>query len=104
MGIGFGKSIEEDLEFNYHVIVFYRLFFGGQLGKGFFLEANGVYWKEYYYENGRLGIGFAVGGKFFRGKRFHGECVVGYGRTLAKNSFDFQSGYPRLAISIGHRF
>jgi len=104
LGIGFGKSIKEDLELNYHVILFYRLFFGEQLGKGFFIEANGVYWNEDYYDNNNNGIGLAVGGKFFRGKRFHGECVVGYGRTLTENSSDFQGSYPRFAISIGHRF
>ena len=104
LGIGFGKSIKEDLDFNYHVILFYRLFFDEQLGKGFFIEANGAYWKGHYYENGSRGIGLAVGGKFFRGKRFHGECVIGFGRTLAENSPVFEGTYPRFAISIGHRF
>lgn len=102
-----GKSIKEDIQFNYHLIGFYRLFFGGQLGKGFFIEANGVFWKERhrYVERGiSNGVGIAVGGKFFRGKRFHGEFVFGYGKTLIDESSDFYDAYPRFAISVGHRF
>lgn len=103
-GIGFGKSIKKDSELNYHIIVFYRLFFGEQLGKGFFIEANGAVWNDHYGESYNNGIGLAVGGKFFRGERFHGECVFGYGRVFTQKSTDFQNGYPRFAISIGRRF
>jgi hypothetical protein len=45
-----------------------------------------------------------VGVKFFRCKRFHGEVVFGYGRTLTDKTSDFQEAYPRFAISVGQRF
>lgn len=106
IGLGFGKSIKEDINIKYHVIAFYRLFFGQQAGAGFFIEANAAYWNEDYYSgNGEnKGVGFAVGGKFFRGDRYHGEFVFGYGRNLSDNSSYFDGAYPRFAISMGYRF
>jgi hypothetical protein len=105
LGLAIGKSIFDDIDLNYHAIVFYRLFFGGELGKGFFIEANGAYWKDVDdYGDAGKGIGVAVGGKFFRGRRFHGEFVFGYGRTLTQNPYEFEDAYPRFAISLGHRF
>ena len=107
IGLAFGKSIKEDIDLNYHLILFYRIFFGHQIGKGFFIEANGAIWKDdSRFNNNDLsnGVGLAVGGKFFRGDNFHGEFVFGYGRTITDNSFDFGDAYPRFAISVGQRF
>jgi len=106
VGIAIGKSIK-DLDLEYHLAAFYRLFFGHQPGSGFFIEANAGSWKEdtrFSDEGLSGGIGVAVGGKFFRGDKFHGEFVFGYGKTLLDKSSDFSEAYPRFGISLGHRF
>ncbi|HPN69819.1 MAG TPA: hypothetical protein PLZ32_09885 [Saprospiraceae bacterium] len=109
IGVVFGKSLIREYGLNFHSIVFYRLFFGEQSGSGFFIEANGAYWRDNTYyssENfGSNGLGLAVGGKFFRGKSLHGEFVLGFGRSLTTSYYtDFEDFYPRFAISLGHRF
>lgn len=106
-GVVFGKSIEEEIDLNYHIIAFYRLFFGQTKieGSGFFIEADVALWKEDRRSNANTsnGAGLAVGGKFFRGNRFHGEVVLGVGRIITDNS-DFQDSYPRITVSLGYRF
>ncbi len=106
-GIVFGKSIRE-MDLDYHLMAFYRLFFSKQSGMGFFIEGSGAFWKEDNFFFGETtnsaGVGVAIGGKFFRSGGFHGEFVLGLGRTLTDSFGDFEESYPRFAINLGQRF
>lgn len=105
-GLVVGKSVEDD-DINYHFLSFYRLFFGQGQGSGFFIEANAALWNEESFRfetRDNYGAGIAVGGKFFRGERFHGEVVAGIGRVLSDYSPDFDEFYPRIGFFIGYRF
>jgi len=106
VGIVLGKSIETDINLDYHIIGFYRLFFGQMKCAGFFIEANTAYWKEdqgFFGNSTHHGIGAALGGKFFQGRKFHAEFMFGIGRTFTDGS-EFDGAYPRYAISLGRRF
>ena len=107
IGFAFGKSIKKDIEINYHIFLFYRLFFLKNHGKGIFIEANSAFWKEdsFTLKNRKgYGIGFAVGAKFFRSNNYHGEVIFGFGNTYSDEVSEYDNAYPRIAISIGKRF
>ncbi len=109
VGLVMGKSFERDVDINYGLLVYYRLFFDRHGDKGFFIEVNSALWNEpTHWRRSNHGVshgaGVAVGGKFFRGKRFHGECVFGIGSAFIDNNYTFEGVYPRFAISIGYRF
>ncbi|HPN69818.1 MAG TPA: hypothetical protein PLZ32_09880 [Saprospiraceae bacterium] len=111
LGVVYGKSITEEFGLRSHAMLLCRLFFGKKPGSGFFIEAHGSYLNLYSDFNEEKyvskGLGFAVGGKFFRGNRFHGEVLLGIGRIVENYGYyyyEIGEIYPRFAISLGHRF
>lgn len=120
-GISFAFSLESvnNMTTRFMVTPYYRLYFGKEKAKGFFIEANAavVGQKDYVYDNfsgsyttdtvstTNFGLGAAVGAKFLNKNGYIGELYGGLGRVFGINDTDmFSDLYPRLGISIGKRF
>ncbi|WP_113661201.1 hypothetical protein [Pedobacter nanyangensis] len=121
-GISVLARIYDDLDYNFGVIPYYRIYFGNaKRASGFFIEANAAFMqldddKYYIWTDGKgnwssvpsdktvssFGIGAAAGGKFLTKSGFVGEAYFGLGRLFNKNAGS--EAYPRIGITIGKRF
>lgn len=106
VGISFGFSLDDAIDYKFGVIPFYRFYFGKKPAAGFFIEGNGaLFSEESITGNNEIGLGFgiAIGGKFLTKKNWIGEIVIGGGRSFVNKDI-ISEGYPRIGISIGKRF
>ncbi|MAO10369.1 MAG: hypothetical protein CMC07_05675 [Flavobacteriaceae bacterium] len=120
IGLSVAFSVEEDIDYKFIAVPYFRFYFGKKSNAGFFVEGNaGLFSQEYEsyrdfdpntgYVNVRnetelgLGLGMSVGGKFVTKKGWMVELVGGLGRNFA-NSDMLSELYPRLGVSIGKRF
>lgn len=123
-GLSVLVGIDDDMEYKFGVIPYYRMYFGNSPKKatGFFIEANAALMNvadvySYGYEvspNGNyistryeektlsFGMGAAAGGKFISKNGFVGELYFGVGRFFGKKGH--VEVYPRMGITIGKRF
>lgn len=103
---------------------FYRIYFGREANKGFFVEAFGSLsfgkydnYLDYYYDENNLfntvlndhydsftelGLGFSIGGKFITKEKFTLSVFGGAARNFI--SSDGPGAIPRAGINIGKRF
>ncbi|PVW17059.1 hypothetical protein [Marixanthomonas spongiae] len=120
IGVSVAFSIEENIDYNFIAVPYFRFYFGKKNNAGFFVEGNaglfseeyihyGDFHPDYGYNNASieskfgLGLGMAVGGKFITKKGWIAELVGGLGRNFS-NTEVLSEVYPRLGISIGKRF
>jgi len=108
VGLSLAFSIDENIDFDFIAVPYYRLYFGKKRAAGFFIEANaGIFSDENDNNPGQNAIGFgpglAVGGKFLTKSGWVAELVFGGGRNFVNQSV-ISDVYPRLGISLGKRF
>lgn len=120
IGVSVAFSVDEDIDYKFIAVPYFRFYFGKKSNAGFFVEGNaGLFSEEYEsyrdfnpntgYGNVTtenkigLGLGMAVGGKFVTKKGWIAELVGGLGRNFA-NSDMLSEVYPRVGVSIGKRF
>ncbi|MGV6830899.1 MAG: DUF3575 domain-containing protein [bacterium] len=115
LGISTGFSFDDNVDYNFGLMPYYRFFFGKKRASGFFVEANGAIYSESFLEslgNGQtnkknnlgVGLGLAIGNKFVTTKSgFVGEIFAGAGRNF-NDSNNISEVYPRIGISLGKRF
>jgi hypothetical protein len=119
MGIGVSAAfaIEEKKKWEerFHVIPYYRLYFGEKKASGFFIEGNmGVAGLErvagnsswfgdtiYAAKGTSFGFGAAIGVKLLARNGFLGEIVAGATRVFGN---PVQDAIPRIGITLGKRF
>lgn len=121
IGISLGAPLNNEIDYKFSVIPYYRLYFGGKSAAGFFIEANAALIKQevrtpdtgfigFIFEPVEVvesnefttGIGLAIGGKFLTKRGWIGEVFAGGGRNFINDNAS--GGYPRLGIKIGKRF
>ncbi len=108
VGLSLAFSVDENINFGFIAVPYYRLYFGQKRAAGFFIEANaGIFSDENSKAPNETAIGFgpglAVGGKFLTKTEWVAEIVFGGGRNFINESV-ISGIYPRLGISIGKRF
>lgn len=114
LGISVAFSLGGEIDYNYLIIPYYRLYFGEKHASGFFLEANSALastdswdWvRDYDYEKSlyfHFGFWVACGGKFLTKSGWVGELYLGLGRYFTKNKYGDEV-YPRIGITFGKRF
>ncbi len=108
MGISLAFSIDEDIDYKFLMIPYFRFYFGQERNAGFFIEGNaGIFSEEYNEATNQsawgLGLGTALGGKFITYKGWVAELCGGLGRNFV-NLDRLSEVYPRVGISIGKRF
>ena len=103
-------DLDSNIEFDFRLLIFHRLYMGKNDNAGVFLEGNfgliqvtqsrdWVLFKEKY---SALGIGLALGWKFFIPEpSIVIDIFVGMGRLFGN---DNPGVYPRLGINLGRRF
>lgn len=117
LGISAFIGVDDDLEYKYGFMPYYRIYFGSKKANGFFIEANSaligtktynyVYYGNYEYyahvtSDLNFGLGAAAGAKFITKNGFIGEIYGGVGRIFNRNAV--VEAYPRVGITIGKRF
>ena len=113
LGLSIGFTIDDDIEYKFSAIPFYRFYFGKKQAAGFFIEGNAALFSA---ENDNInegvikgdtefgfGLGLAIGGKFLTKSNWTGELLLGLGRTFI-NDESVPGAYPRVGVSIGKRF
>ncbi|MEL6812082.1 MAG: DUF3575 domain-containing protein [Bacteroidota bacterium] len=107
VGLSVAAVIDEDIDYNFLIIPYYRFYFGKKRNSGFFLEANGAAFTEDRDDRADtelgMGLGLGIGGKFLTKNGWVGELIGGAGRNFL-NADVISEVYPRLGISIGKRF
>ena len=105
VGLSVAFSLDDDIDFDYIISPFYRLYFGKKRAAGFFIEGNGSVFSEEVRSRTEIaaGLGIGVGGKFLTKRNWTGELLLGLGSTLI-NTDKTSGAYPRVGISIGKRF
>ncbi len=120
IGLSVAARFDDDSNYKFILLPYYRMYFGKMQASGFFIEANaGLFSHEdgydfTYSENGVIvnsgsysvsensfGMGVAAGGKFLNKNGFFGEGYLGLGRMF--NS-ELEVNYPRWGITLGKRF
>jgi len=110
-------GFDDDINYNFSFLPYYRMYFGKKPAAGFFIEGNAGllnYQDGSYYYNGdagyfdltdenkmSFGAGVAVGGKFLNKNGLFGEVYTGVGRLFASR---YEDVYPRAGITLGKRF
>jgi len=110
-------GFDEDINYNFSFLPYYRMYFGKKPAAGFFIEGNAGllnYQDNSYHYNGdagyfdvahenkmSFGAGVAVGGKFLNKNGLFGEVYTGIGRLFASR---YEDVYPRAGITLGKRF
>lgn len=107
-GISLAFSVDDNIDFDFIAVPYYRLYFGQKRASGFFIEANaGIFSDVNDKSPGEKAIGFGpglgVGGKFLTKTGWVAELVFGGGRNFINQSV-ISDIYPRLGISLGKRF
>lgn len=121
-GLAILFGIDGENDYNFGVIPYYRIYFGGKKASGFFIEGNTAVitsnYEESNYTNSstgygtyssvsktqtNFGLGAAAGAKFLTKSGFIGEAYFGLGRLFGAHGF-LSDIYPRLGITIGKRF
>ncbi len=108
VGFSAAFSIDEDIDYDFIAVPYFRFYFGKKRNAGFFIEANtGIFTEENNDAKTEselgLGAGMAVGAKFITRKGWVAELVGGLGRNFL-NTDVLSEVYPRVGISIGKRF
>ena len=112
-----------DMDINYYVSPYYRIFFGQKYAAGFFLEGFGMLNsmdKEYYnnfqdgnnnyYDKGvtDFALGFGLGGKWLTQGGFVFEVSGGIGRNLFNTNdseyYDYSPIVGKFGFNLGYRF
>ena len=93
---------------------YYRLYFGKEKAKGFFIEANAAIINQKNYlmfsdtetaTTTNFGLGAAIGAKFLNKNGYIGELYAGMGRLFGvPETASFDKLYPRVGLNIGKRF
>ncbi len=110
------ESINQPVRFM--LTPYYRVYFGKEKAKGFFIEANTTYLKQenhvvYFISNlpagevissTNFGFGAAIGVKFLNKKGYIGELYGGFGHLFGDIDELIDDLYPRIGISLGKRF
>lgn len=120
LGISAAIYLEEESSYNFHVMPYYRLYFGKKIASGFFVEGNGalisrdaLYFdydeeSDFYDTNIErdqiaLGLGLALGVKFMIKQDWLIEIYGGLGRNFLNNDL-LNAIYGKGGISLGKRF
>ena len=99
-------SIEDNIDFKFGLIPYYRVYIGRGKAKGIFWEGNGSFFLTEERANKNtpgLGLGFSVGWKLLTKRGWIGEIYSGGGINFVRNS-TAPGSYPRVGASIGKRF
>ncbi|WP_026754172.1 DUF3575 domain-containing protein [Sediminibacter sp. Hel_I_10] len=122
VGISAFVPFDVDIDLNYYVSPYYRVFFGNKYAAGFFLEGfgmlNSVRNEEYYFiSNGdsvisysegedytNFALGLGVGGKWVVKNGFTFELVGGIGRNLLDTKDSDVEIVGKLGFNLGYRF
>jgi hypothetical protein len=115
-GLSMGIALDSDINYGYHVIPYYRVYFGKRnRAAGFFMEGSAALYSQtresstvdgrgiLYEDATGMGLGFSLGGKFVNSSDWVFEIVWGGGRNFI-NTDHISEFYPRLGLSIGKRF
>lgn len=110
-------GLDDDTNYNFSFLPYYRMYFGKKQAAGFFIEGNAGllnYQEDSFYYSGdagyfgmtynnktSFGAGLAVGGKFLNKNGLFGEVYTGVGRVFASR---YEEVYPRMGITLGKRF
>jgi len=110
-------GFDDEINYNFSILPYYRMYFGGKPATGFFIEGNAglLNYREdsYFYSDNSgyfsvtnknkmsFGAGLAVGGKFLNKNGLFGEVYAGLGRLF---SSQYEDVYPRAGITLGKRF
>lgn len=110
-------GFDDDINYNFSFLPYYRMYFGKKPAAGFFIEGNAgllnyqedsYHYTDYsgYYNvtnknKMSFGAGLAVGGKFLNKNGLFGEVYTGLGRLF---SSQYEDVYPRAGITLGKRF
>jgi len=108
IGLSFGISANNNIDYDFLAVPFYRLYFGNKRAAGFFVEPNAAIFSEERNDEVvgseiGVGIGLAVGGKFLTRKGWVAELLLGAGRNFLNTDY-ISEAYPRIGVSIGKRF
>lgn len=106
IGISAGFALDNDIDYRFAVLPYYRLYFGKKRAAGFFVEGNANFFSERGFESDTefgAGLGLAVGGKLINSKGWIAELFLGLGRNLVNND-EISEAYPRAGILVGKRF
>ncbi|QTD37413.1 DUF3575 domain-containing protein [Polaribacter batillariae] len=118
-GITMGFSIdnstnsENNTNYNFSLLPYYRIYFGNKPNAGFFIDGNlalysqkqrhGDFFSEDKKGGTGFGFGFGIGKKYKTKKGWVGEFSFGLTRTLI-NKDKINLLYPRFGITVGKIF
>jgi len=115
----------DDVDLNYYVSPYYRIFFGKKYAAGFFVEGFGMLnstriEESFFIDNGNdvvittneenytdFALGVGVGGKWVTKRGIVFELSAGLGRNLfnrEEDTFDDYALVGKLGFNIGYRF
>ncbi len=106
IGISAGFALDNNIDYRFAAIPYYRLYFGKKRAAGFFVEGNANFFSERNFESDTefgAGLGLAIGGKFINAIGWVAELFLGLGRNLVNND-NISEAYPRVGILVGKRF
>jgi hypothetical protein len=117
-GVSLFLPIDSEIDINYYISPYYRLYFGNKRAAGFFIEGFGMLNSvdDYYYSGEPdfnetfetrtdFALGLGVGGKFITNRNFTAEIFTGVGRNFFNTNTN--SNYEIIGkggIKIGYRF
>ena len=118
LGLSAAFSLEKDIDMDtrWMLTPYYRMYFGRNKAKGFFIEADmAVINQNLYSTNNNVeyisgtmtnaGFGGAVGAKFLNKNGYIGEFYGGASRLFGLGDANVKNDYfPRIGICIGKRF
>ena len=121
-GIGLEVFVpfDDNIDIDYYISPYYRMYFGNKYASGFFLEGFGMLNKSTVAElvmfdsNGNItrtesedetnfALGIGVGGKWYTKSGFVGELSLGIGRNLVESDYD-NDFVGKIGITVGYRF
>ena len=120
VGLEVFVPFDEDIDVNYYISPYYRLYFGKKYAAGFFLEGFGMlnsvnvynYFeydsfdsiiREERKDETNFALGIGLGGKWITKSGFIGELSFGIGRNLIDTDYNDEV-VGKVGITVGYRF